>query len=243
MKGEIIKLEEQKVGIVILCRMQSKRLPGKTMIKIRDITVLERVVNRCKKINNIPVVVATSDEQEDNIIAEYCFRNNLKIFRGSEANVARRFLDCCKYFNFKNAARVNCDRVLLDINLLKETFQKHFETKSDLTSNFRSINLLKGQGCEVIRTSILENFIHEFDTYDAEHVTRWFYKNPERIKLFDYKMKTYNIQINMALDTREDLKRISKWIKLLNDEIPDSSIDEIIKLESNLLERKKIFID
>ena len=51
MKGEIIKLEEQKVGIVILCRMQSKRLPGKTMIKIRDITVLERVVNRCKKIN------------------------------------------------------------------------------------------------------------------------------------------------------------------------------------------------
>jgi len=225
----------KKTGIVLLCRMGSNRLPGKTMMKINNISVLQRVLNRCKRLGNLPIVIATSTEKKDDIIAEYCMNKNLNIFRGSEKNVAKRFLDCCKFFNFENAARINCDRVLLDLKILKDILHLHSKEKSDLTSNFRSINLIKGQGCEVIKITALENFISEFNSFEREHVTNWFYKNPEKIKLIDFKMKNYGYKVDMSLDTYEDLDRIKNWISLLKDNIDDSSIEQIIKLDSNLV--------
>tara|TARA_B100000886_G_C20415154_1_gene488948 strand:+ start:146 stop:853 length:708 start_codon:yes stop_codon:yes gene_type:complete len=231
----VSKNTNKKIGLVLLCRMGSNRMPGKTMMKINNISVLQRVLNRCKRLGNFPIVIATSKDKNDDIISEYCMNNNLNIFRGSEKNVAKRFLDCCKFFKFENAARINCDRVLLDLKILKDVLQLHLKEKSDLTSNFRSVNLIKGQGCEVIKITALENFISEFDSFDREHVTNWFYKNPEKIKLIDFKMKNYGYQLDMSLDTYEDLDRIKKWISLLKDNIDDSSIEQIIKLNSTLL--------
>ena len=133
----------KNTGRVLLCRMGSNRLPGKTMMKINKVSVLQRVFNRCKRLGNFKIVVATSTEKVDDIIEKYCVENNLNLFRGSEKNVAKRFLDCCKFFKFENAARINCDRVLLDLKILKDILFLHSREKSDLTSNFRSNNLIK----------------------------------------------------------------------------------------------------
>ena len=224
-------------GIVILCRMGSNRLPGKTLIKINNITVLQRVIDRCKKLKNYSIVVATSTNKEDDLIKEFCLENKVRFFRGESENVAKRFLDCCHHFDFKNAARVNCDRVLLDIITLKGILKYHSKNISELTTNFRSDNLLKGQGCEVIKVSILEKYIHLFNSYEKEHVTKWFYDNPDKISIVDYEMKKYDKLMNMSLDTIDDLERITKWINQLDNRIPDSSIEEIYKLEQNKINK------
>ena len=232
-----LKSISKKTGIVLLCRMGSNRLPGKTMMKINKVSVLQRVFNRCKRLGNFKIVVATSTEKVDDIIEKYCVENNLNLFRGSEKNVAKRFLDCCKFFKFENA-RINCDRVLLDLKILKDILLLHSREKSDLTSNFRSNNLIKGQGCEVIRIKSLDNFISKFDSFDNEHVTSWFYKNPKKIKLIDFQMKNYGKKLNMSLDTVDDLSRITNWINLLKDNIHDDSIEQIIKLESGSVSKR-----
>ena len=68
-------------------------------------------------------------------------------------------------------------------------------------------------------------------------MTKWFYDNPDKISIIDYEMKKYDKVMNMSLDTIDDLERITKWINQLDNRIPDSSIEEIYKLEQNKINK------
>ena len=60
-------------------RMSSKRLPGKTMIFIKDKPLIGHVVERIKKAKTISrIVVLTSNQNSDLPIIKYCRDNPLK---------------------------------------------------------------------------------------------------------------------------------------------------------------------
>ena len=61
-----------KKGGIIFSRMNSTRLPGKAMIPINGVTLLERVINKSKLISKIDYLcIASSLKKEDNIIASF----------------------------------------------------------------------------------------------------------------------------------------------------------------------------
>jgi len=80
-----------KIVTTIEARMGSTRLPEKTMKEIVGKPMLELLIERLKRANRIDeIVVATTTEPEDNVIAELAKRVGVKCFKGSSEDVLDR---------------------------------------------------------------------------------------------------------------------------------------------------------
>ncbi len=115
-------------SIIIQARMGSTRLPSKTMMKIKNKSLLDYVYNQVshsKKISKI--VIATTTLSEDDTIFNYANSKNILVFRGDSENVLDRFYQCAKKFHLKNIVRITADNPLIDpiiIDLCIEEFNK-----------------------------------------------------------------------------------------------------------------------
>ena len=58
-------------GIIVLCRYNSSRLPGKILKKINGKEILAYIIERLEKLKNYPLVICTSIEKTDDIISFY----------------------------------------------------------------------------------------------------------------------------------------------------------------------------
>ena len=86
-----------KVNLILQASMNSARLPGKVLKDINGVSVLETIFKRlsnCKMLDNI--IVATTTNNSDDIIADVCSKNNINYYRGSENNVLDRFYQTAK---------------------------------------------------------------------------------------------------------------------------------------------------
>ena len=70
-----------KFGCIIYSRMKSSRFPEKARFELEGISLLERVIQRTKKINNQKeIVLATSIDKSDDYICEIAKRNKISFY-------------------------------------------------------------------------------------------------------------------------------------------------------------------
>lgn len=84
----------KKAVAIIQARMGSSRLPGKVMKNLFGKTVLAHDIERVKQIKNVhEIIIATSLKSCDDVIVEEALKYDVKVFRGSEEDVLRRYYD------------------------------------------------------------------------------------------------------------------------------------------------------
>ena len=77
--------------VIIQARSGSTRLPGKILKKVGNKTLLEYGVERIQKAQKIKeIIIATTVNEKDDVIAQIAQANGIKYFRGSEADVLAR---------------------------------------------------------------------------------------------------------------------------------------------------------
>jgi spore coat polysaccharide biosynthesis protein SpsF len=80
-----------KTVAVIQARMASTRLPGKVLLPLVDKPVLLHIVERVKRTNLVDeIVVATTQNESDKVLRQFCRSNNINYFAGSENDVLDR---------------------------------------------------------------------------------------------------------------------------------------------------------
>ena len=126
------------IGCIIQARMSSTRLPGKVMLKVdNENTILDCVINQLqnsKEIKNI--VIATTDQEEDDIIAEFAKKRAIKYFRGSMKDVLDRYYQCAKKFGFSEIVRITSDNPLIDYEIA-DMAVKYFKSNELFFHNLR----------------------------------------------------------------------------------------------------------
>jgi len=76
------------IAAIIQARMESTRLPGKVLKEVNCKPLLMYQVERVRASKLLDkVIVATSNLSKDDTIANFCERNNIDCFRGSENDV------------------------------------------------------------------------------------------------------------------------------------------------------------
>jgi len=206
------------IGCIIQARMSSKRLPGKVMIKVdKENTILDCVINQLqgsKEIKNI--VIATTDQKEDDIIVEFLKKKNVKHFRGSKKDVLDRYYQCAKKFNFSEIIRITSDNPLVDYEIV-DMVVKHFRTNDyDYISIDQPLNTFhktypSGYNVEVFTFSALENAWKNAKLpSEREHVTPYFYKNKKIFKQTNVENSEDLSRFRCTVDTKYDLELIQK---------------------------------
>jgi len=209
-----------KIGFVILCRYNSSRLPGKILKEIQGKTILQYIIDSLSVITNQKnIVVATSVEQTDDLIVEYCNKNNIQVFRGDLNNVSKRFMECANSFGFDYVTRINGDNIFVDQSTIQEMLVVAKTGKYDFISNVKNRTFPKGMSVEIVHTKYYNEVYQSFESEDDfEHVTINLYQNDEGKNYFYF----YNEKckeaagLQFAIDTQEDFVNAQRIIKKLN---------------------------
>lgn len=200
-----------KIGIVILCRYSSARLPGKILKEINGRTVLSYIVERIQQAApNNPVVVATTVDKTDDPIVNYCHRSRLQVFRGDLEDVAGRLLSCAQAYKWDFTVRINGDNLFLDIRTLSEMLAIASTDMFDFVSNIPGRTFPYGMSVEIMRTSFYRDALEKMkEDSHREHVTSWLYENPEfgTRHIYTNTICPKAAGMKMALDTPADLKK------------------------------------
>ncbi|WP_293960214.1 glycosyltransferase family protein [uncultured Fusobacterium sp.] len=225
-----------KVGAIIQARMGSSRLPNKILKKLpyfSEETILSNIISRATEVKEIDeIVVATTQNIEDDKIEEYCKSKNIKYYRGSENNVLKRFYEAAKTNELDIIIRLTSDNPIIDISLLSETVS--FFKEKDNINYLRTINTPIGMGVEIFdKTSLEINYINSKDKFEQEHVTPYFYKTcPKKFNIIEYQSKIFDKSYNwrFTVDTNEDYTFICCLFDELYEKNKFFSIIEIEKL-------------
>jgi len=223
-----------KVGAIIFSRMSSTRLPKKAMLEISGRSLLGRVIDRSKHIKGIDeIIVATSNDKDDDEIANLSAREGVKVYRGSLENVTLRALSTCKEYNLDKFVRICGDRPFFDPNLISNLIDIYKGKEIDLLTTTFPRTYPPGLTVEIISSKALEYAFSSMSEEDKEHVTKFFYRYPDKFSIKNITaMENLDFKdINLCLDTLDDLKRI-EWIasQIEDSEYSYASMKKIVSL-------------
>ncbi|MCB0634099.1 MAG: NTP transferase domain-containing protein [Saprospiraceae bacterium] len=203
-----------KIGIAVLCRYSSSRLPGKVLKIIAGKPLLQHIVDRLGQLEpERPVVVATSEESSDDPIAEYCRQHQIEYFRGSLANVADRFFQVALKYDWDYIVRINGDNLFIDLEAMQYLLEQAEKGHYDFLSTVKGRTFPYGMSIEIARTDFYGEVIRQIaEEKYKEHVTLYLYDHPEegeRHYLYNTRFPGLSGR-QMAIDTQEDFARATR---------------------------------
>jgi spore coat polysaccharide biosynthesis protein SpsF len=119
-----------KIGFLITARLKSSRLPQKLLLDLNGRTVLERVIDRCKKVSDIAeIILCTSTNPQDKPLVDAALKNDIYYFLGSELDVLKRLSDASVFFNLDYIINITGENPLFSIyhaNLVVDQAKRNF---------------------------------------------------------------------------------------------------------------------
>jgi spore coat polysaccharide biosynthesis protein SpsF len=174
-----------KVNAIIQARCGSTRFPNKVFALIDGKPLLWHVVNRLKYATKIDdIIVATTVSEKDDKIEEWCKKNNVHCFRGSEENVLNRYYSASEAFPSDFVVRITADDPFKEPQVIDAVITKLIEEGYDHVTNNLPPSFPEGLDCEAFKKSALDLSEKEAETaFEREHVTQYIYHHPEIFKI------------------------------------------------------------
>jgi spore coat polysaccharide biosynthesis protein SpsF len=227
-----------KIGIAVLCRYSSTRLPGKVLKPIAGKPLLQHIIDRLKQLQpERLVVVATSEESSDDPIAEYCREHQIEYFRGSLANVADRFFQVALKYDWDYIVRINGDNLFVDLEALQHLLEEAGTGRYDFLSTVEGRTFPFGMSIEIVRTDFYQKVLQELQEEKyREHVTLYLYDYPkvgERYYFYNTKFPGLSGK-QMAIDTPEDFARAVQIMSRLEIAAYQYTLGDLAKIYEDL---------
>ena len=166
--------DKKKIAIFLAARSGSKRLPNKHFLKInKKLKMIDLCILRLKKVKlKKKIFLCTTKKKNDDKFISICKKHKIKLFRGNENNVLKRFVDCAKKNLINHIVRITADCPIIDPKLIDKCIKLYFKNKSDYTSNTLKFCYPKGLDIEVISlNTLLVSQKLSKSLYNKEHVT------------------------------------------------------------------------
>ena len=245
-----------KVVCLIQARVGSTRLPGKILKNVCGKTILNHEIDRLKKCKEIDeIVVATTNNINDDEVVNHVKNLSFKYFRGSENDVLSRFYHAAKEENADIVVRVTSDCPCIDFEILDDVVKYFKEANKDRNIDYVSNTLRRtyprGYDVEVFTFKSLEKaYINSNKAYEREHVTPYIYDDKNGFLKEGFEFEENYSKYRVTLDTIEDyivIKNIfenlyfkNKYFKL-KDVVNylDNNLD-VVNINKNI-EQKKLY--
>lgn len=212
---------------IIQARINSSRLPSKMMLDLAGKTLLQRVhetVKKSKLINKI--VIATSNEQSDDLIVLKSEELGYDVFRGNLNNVLDRFYQCAKSYEAKNIIRICGDSPVISYKHIDEII------KNLVLKNYDYCGLkngVYGMSPEIFTFDALEKaFLNYRNDYDTEHVTPYIIENTNT-SIIEVEEVYRKPGVRGTIDNLEDYIRMQKYAFYCRENGIEMNIDTYLK--------------
>ena len=206
-----------RIGVIIEARMSSTRLPGKVLLKVKNKTMLEMIIDRINLIKKIKTtIIATTTNKNDNKIVEWCKIKKVNFFRGSEENVLNRVYLAAKKFRLEVIILITGDCPLIDHSIISQTLSIYLNNDADYVSNAHLRTYPDGMDVQIFDyKSLVKSHNLAKSRLEKEHVTLNMRRNPKIFKPL-YIMAPDSLhypKIGLTLDEPKDFILIKKIIE------------------------------
>lgn len=217
-------------AIVIQARMGSTRLPGKTMLPLRGIRMLEHIVNRFQQAPvSGPLIIATSTSAVDDFICSMTESKDIACSRGSEEDVLDRYWQAVKDLDVDFVVRATADNPLVFEGAVEHLGRVMVDTGCDYITYTNAMPV--GMSVELLRKDVLARVHEQADKpFEREHVTPHIYTNADMFDIIRLAPpEGLQGEYRLTVDTREDYE----LVKHIYDELykPGSIIPALAVIE------------
>ena len=233
----------------IEARMGSSRLPGKTLAPIySEMPLLDCVVRRfraCRTLDDI--VVATTFEQGDNKIADWCKENGVPVFRGSEEDVLGRVLGAAQQLGAGAIVQMGADSAYLDYQLIDQLVEHYRGARYDYVCNDLKLTYPLGIYGHVVRLEKLVELSRRQDLTDKDHsdVVRYIFEHPEiyTISNIEAPSELRHPELRLTIDYPEDLEQArTVYAHFGNHLFTTTDVIELFRQRPELFEKTRTLV-
>jgi len=209
-----------KTIAILQARMSSTRLPGKVLALIKNRPMLEFMLERVQHAELIDqVVVATSTDNSDDVLEDFCNHLKIKCYRGSLNNVLQRFENAVNKYGGDYVVRLTGDCPLIDPRVIDATIQFFLNGGYDYASNTMPPTFPDGLDVEVFSKQALERSYKMAKTAsELEHVTLYMRNHPEEFRLGGFLGMQDFSKLRWTVDEPEDLVLVRAIFNALYEE-------------------------
>jgi len=225
-----------KTVAIIQARLNSTRLPNKTFIDIEGYPLIWHVINRIKKSERInEIVIATSNQNTDDKLVEWCINAGIQYFRGSEDNVLERFYFAALAMKADVIVRITADDPFKDPQIIDNVIELLMREGLDFSYNNYPPSFPEGLDTEVFTFSALEvSWRNAKDPIEKEHITQYLYRNPLKFKQKNFSNDKDLSHLRWTIDYEEDLtmaREVYKKLFIDNNVFLTNEILDLLKSE------------
>ncbi|MDE9366988.1 aldo/keto reductase [Luteipulveratus sp. YIM 133132] len=208
-----------RTRVVIQSRLNSSRLPGKALMTVAGMPLIELVARRASRSGH-EVVVATSDEHYDTRIADHLATVGIPVMRGDLDDVLGRFVAATQDLApTDRVVRLTGDNPVMDADVVDELLAAMDE--SGHAYGRVDIDVVpEGLGAEAFWVSDLRRAAESTtDPYDREHVTPWLRRELGELLFAPEGNPGDPRRFRCSVDNLNDFDRVSRIFATTNDPV------------------------
>jgi len=215
-----------RVVASVEARMGSSRLPGKMLADVAGRPALLVLIERLRRATTLDgLVVATTELADDDRLARMVEGAGVPCFRGSEDDVLRRVVGAHRMMGTDIVLEVTGDCTLIDPEVIDLGVETFLANDVDVVANVVKPSFPMGVDVQVFRFAALAEVEASVrDPAVREHVSLFFYENPDRYRILHLiAAKRFRApQLRLQLDYVEDLALIREIYRRLQPRFGDT---------------------
>ena len=205
--------DKKKVAVIVQARIGSSRLPGKVLMElVNGQSVLEFLLlrlSKCKYVDN--VIVATTTNPKDDVLANWLKEKGVCFFRGSEDNCLERYLGALAQFPADIIVRITSDCPLIAPDVIDDMVAYYLNNRNeiDYLSNRAFTNFPEGLDTEILTLKMLKDAGKNATLQEErEHINYFFLNRPSqyRIRYYNHSLGCDYSRFKLSIDTVENLE-------------------------------------
>jgi spore coat polysaccharide biosynthesis protein SpsF len=230
-------MSTEKVVAIVEARMGSSRLPGKSMKPVGGRPLVAQVIDRIRRAKTLDeVVLATSTNAGDDVLAELAGKLGIRVHRGSELDVLARILGAAQ--SAGATVHVQCwgDCPFVEPSEIDRVTRRLLDAEADLVGNGWIKDRLLPYGLDVIalRVAALERAERETrdQPYHREHGTTYLYQNPSlfQVECLETPADLRYPKLDVTINRQADYEFVCRIYELLQATRPAFDIRDVMAL-------------
>lgn len=199
---------------VVQARMSSRRLPGKVLQPLQGAPMIVRQLERVRRAQRLDeVVVATSTDVSDDVIADVVGTLGIRSLRGPLDDVLARYVRAIDEAHADVVVRLTADCPLISPSVIDQVVDAFHSSEWDYLSNTLQPTYPDGMDVEVTTAQALRQVAAEStDAAEREHVTLGIYRRSEQFSLGNYVDPDGNDRSNLrwTVDNAGDMEFVQR---------------------------------
>ena len=217
---------------VVQARMTSSRLPGKVMLPLAGLPVIDRVVNRvrrCRQVDEVWVAVPTGDSQK-RLVAHLQHRG-VPVTQGSESDVLARTMTAALASRATVVVRVTSDCPFVEPAVVDAVVAARRAGGVEYARTAMDRGFPLGFDCEAMTVPCLEAACREaVDPYEREHVTPFIWRRPERFSTMVLDHAPDRRHWRLVIDSERDYAMAATLYEALGSLVETFGYDDLRQL-------------